>query len=130
MFFGMEIAENFSPMKLGPKDLSNHVYCHRVGWSFNVGKSTLFNRITGTDHAIVSELSGLTRDRQYGLVNFNSTGFVLIDAGGITDLGLNLRVDDLIFKQSQLAIEEADLVILLVDASIGLHHGDYELVRF
>ena len=97
----------------------------------NVGKSTLFNRITGTDHAIVSELSGLTRDRQYGLVNFDSTDFILIDAGGITDLGPNSSgIDDLIFKQSQLAIEEADLVILLVDASIGIHPGDDELVRF
>ena len=97
----------------------------------NVGKSTLFNRITGTDHAIVSELSGLTRDRQYGLVNFDSTDFILIDTGGISDLGINhSEIDDLIFKQSQLAIEEADLVILLVDASSGLHPGDDELVRF
>ncbi len=97
----------------------------------NVGKSTLFNRITGTDHAIVSELSGLTRDRQYGLANFDESEFILIDAGGITDLGLDHSgIDALIFRQSKAAIEEADLVILVVDASSGLQAGDEDLVRF
>ncbi len=97
----------------------------------NVGKSTLFNRITGTDHAIVSELSGLTRDRQYGLASFDESDFILIDAGGITDLGPDQSgIDALIFRQSKAAIEEADLVILVVDGSSGLHAGDEDLVQF
>lgn len=97
----------------------------------NVGKSTLFNRITGTDHAIVSGLSGLTRDRQYGLANFEATDFILIDAGGISDPGLDHSgIDALIFKQSMVAIKEADLVILMADATSGLHPDDEDLVRF
>src|SRR4051812_6969702 len=84
----------------------------------NVGKSTLFNRLTGTQAALVADFPGLTRDRQYGNVLFNQKPFIIIDTGG---MGVeDQAVDELMLKQSALALNEADVILFLVDAKQGL----------
>src|SRR3954465_11232064 len=80
----------------------------------NVGKSTLFNRLTRTRDAIVGDLSGLTRDRQYGEAKWQGRSSVLIDTGGIS--GDEHGMDEKMAEQSLLAREEADVVLFLVDA--------------
>ncbi len=84
----------------------------------NVGKSTLFNRITRTQDALVADFPGLTRDRQYGDAEFNHKMFIVIDTGGI---GVDdVAVDALMSKQSNAALLESDIVFFLVDARAGL----------
>lgn len=84
----------------------------------NVGKSTLFNRLTGTQNALVADFPGLTRDRQYGNASYQDKPFIVIDTGGI---GVDdLAVDALMSRQSTLALEEADMVFFLVDGRDGL----------
>ena len=94
----------------------------------NVGKSTLFNRLTRSRDALVADFAGLTRDRKYGEGNAAERNFIVIDTGGITgnEEGLDLRMSE----QSLLAIEEADITLLLVDAREGLLPGDYQLVEY
>lgn len=85
----------------------------------NVGKSTLFNRITGTRDAIVDETEGVTRDRHYGRSEWNGIEFSVIDTGGYVP-----RSDDIfeeeIRKQVHLAIAEADLILFMVDVTVGI----------
>ena len=85
----------------------------------NVGKSTLFNRLTGTRTAIVDETAGTTRDRQYGKVDWNGKEFSIIDTGGWV-----VNSDDIfeeeINKQVELAIEQADEIMFVVDAMNGV----------
>ncbi|MCL4121138.1 UNVERIFIED_CONTAM: hypothetical protein GTU68_064285 [Idotea baltica] len=88
----------------------------------NVGKSTLFNRLTKTRDAIVGDLSGLTRDRQYGEAKWKNRSCIIIDTGGIT--GNEDGIDALMAEQSLLAIEEADAVLFMVDARSGLSAAD------
>ncbi len=88
----------------------------------NVGKSTLFNRLTHSRDAIVANHAGLTRDRQYGEGHHGAHRFIVIDTGGIT--GDEEGIDARMAAQSLLAIEEADIVLLLVDARDGLTPGD------
>ncbi|KTD36664.1 GTP-binding protein EngA [Legionella nautarum] len=84
----------------------------------NVGKSTLFNRFTKTQDALVADFPGLTRDRQYGQAEYDDKPFIVIDTGGV---GVDdLAVDALMSKQSNLALEEADIVFFLVDGRSGL----------
>lgn len=84
----------------------------------NVGKSTLFNRITNTQDALVADFPGLTRDRQYGQATFENKPFIVVDTGGI---GVDdIAVDELMSKQSELALLEADVILFLVDARAGL----------
>lgn len=84
----------------------------------NVGKSTLFNRFTRTQDALVADFPGLTRDRQYGDALYEEKPFIVIDTGGI---GVDdIAVDELMSKQSNLALEEADIVLFLVDGRAGL----------
>ncbi|WED44376.1 ribosome biogenesis GTPase Der [Legionella cardiaca] len=84
----------------------------------NVGKSTLFNRLTRTQDALVADFPGLTRDRQYGQAHFNDKPFIVIDTGGV---GVDdLAVDALMSKQSAVALEEANVVFFLVDGRAGL----------
>ena len=92
----------------------------------NVGKSTLFNQLTRSRDALVADLSGLTRDRQYGQGRIDETAFIVIDTGGIT--GEEEGIDAAMANQSMAAIEEADVVLLLVDGREGLHPGDEALV--
>lgn len=92
----------------------------------NVGKSTLFNRLTNSRDALVADIPGLTRDRQYGDGHHGERRFIVIDTGGIS--GGEDGIDEAMAGQSLLAIEEADLVMLLVDARAGLTNGDQFIV--
>lgn len=88
----------------------------------NVGKSTIFNQITRTRQALVADLPGLTRDRQYGEAQFEEREFIVIDTGGIGEE--EAAIDAHMRAQSQTAIEEADIVILVVDARAGMLGSD------
>jgi len=85
----------------------------------NVGKSTLFNRLTETRSAIVDEASGVTRDRHYGKVDWNGKEFTLIDTGGYVK-GSDDIFEEEIRKQVVISIEESDLIIFVVDVTIGI----------
>lgn len=85
----------------------------------NVGKSTLFNRLTQSRQAIVAETSGTTRDRQYGKVNWNGQEFSLVDTGGWVVNSDDIMEDE-INKQVRIAIEEADVILFVVDVMNGL----------
>ncbi len=85
----------------------------------NVGKSTLFNRLTETRSAIVDEFSGVTRDRHYGKVDWNGQEFSVIDTGGYIH-GSDDVFEEEIRKQVELAIDEADLILFVVDTVIGI----------
>ena len=89
----------------------------------NVGKSTLFNRLTETRSAIVDEASGVTRDRHYGKVDWNGKDFTLIDTGGYVK-GSDDIFEDEIRKQVIISIEECDLIIFVVDVTIGVSDLD------
>ena len=88
----------------------------------NVGKSTLFNRLTRSRDAIVADMPGLTRDRQYGEAVWQGRPFIVVDTGGLT--GDENGIDTLMAGQSLQAIEEADAVLFLVDARAGRTAGD------
>ena len=88
----------------------------------NVGKSTLFNRLTKTRDALVANLPGLTRDRKYGDAKVGDHHFIVIDTGGIT--GEEEGIDVAMAEQSMLAVDEADAVFFLCDARAGLTAGD------
>lgn len=88
----------------------------------NVGKSTLFNRLTRTRDALVADFPGLTRDRKYGQAQLGGYEFLLIDTGGIQ--GDEEGIDALMAEQSLQAIEEADVVLFLVDARDGIMVAD------
>ena len=94
----------------------------------NVGKSTLFNRLTGTRRSIVTDEPGITRDRIYGTVTWLGRSFELVDTGGLVpdDDALIPRE---ILRQAGVAIDTADLLILVVDARAGLTPLDEELAR-
>ena len=88
----------------------------------NVGKSTLFNRLTRTRDALVADRPGLTRDRKYGVGRIGSAPYVVVDTGGLGGEGQG--IDPLMERQVQRAIEEADHILFLVDARDGLTAGD------
>lgn len=88
----------------------------------NVGKSTLFNRLTRSRDALVADFAGLTRDRIYGQVRHEDAEFILIDTGGLTDQTDNMA--ELMRKQAQLAIDEADLILFMVDGRHGRSPSD------
>ena len=94
----------------------------------NVGKSTLFNRIVGRKKAVIDDLPGLTRDRNYAVVNWEGKDFILIDTGGFEPLSPDNLLTQ-IREQTQLAIEEADTIIFLADGRAGLNPSDSEIVR-
>ncbi len=89
----------------------------------NVGKSTLFNRLTGKKEAIVHETSGVTRDRHYGKSEWNGVEFSVIDTGGYVDNSGDIFEEE-IQKQVLIAIEEADVIMFLTDAQTGVTTGD------
>ena len=95
----------------------------------NVGKSTLFNRLTKTRQAIVSDEAGTTRDRQYGHCDWCGREFSVVDTGGWV-----VNSDDIfeeeIRKQVMVATEEADLLLFLVDAQNGLTDWDSDVAKF
>jgi len=88
----------------------------------NVGKSTLFNRLTRSRDALVADFPGLTRDRKYGQAAFGELNFIVVDTGGIdgTEEGIELKMAE----QSLQAIEEADVVLFMVDARAGVTVAD------
>ncbi|MEA4923828.1 MAG: ribosome biogenesis GTPase Der [Syntrophomonadaceae bacterium] len=94
----------------------------------NVGKSTLFNRLAGSRKAIVEDIPGVTRDRLYDSSDWEGREFIIIDTGGI-------RFDDgdiftrEIKLQAELAVEEADVIILVVDAQDGVSHEDEQVAN-
>ena len=88
----------------------------------NVGKSTLFNRLTGSRDALVANQPGLTRDRKFGEGRIGGGGYLVVDTGGLT--GGEQGLEALMAGQAWLAIEQADAVILLTDAREGLNPGD------
>ena len=92
----------------------------------NVGKSTFFNRLVGRKKAIVSNVSGLTQDRQYSKGKLADLEFELIDTAGINDLTKNLSNNDYI-QQTYKAIKDSDLVIFMTDASSGIMPTDYTI---
>lgn len=93
----------------------------------NVGKSTLFNRLTHTQDALVADFPGLTRDRQYGQASFDDKAFIVIDTGGV---GVDdLAVDALMSRQSEMALEEANIILFLVDGRAGLTGVDEEIAK-
>jgi GTP-binding protein len=94
----------------------------------NVGKSTLVNRLSGTRAAVVHAQAGVTRDRKEIDADWNGVGFTLIDTGGV-DLAGEHEMAEEIRRQAMIAIEEADLAVLVVDARSGLRPGDAELAR-
>lgn len=92
----------------------------------NVGKSTLFNQLTRSREALVADLEGLTRDRKYGEGKVGGRPYIVIDTGGIT--GAEEGIDLPMAQQSMAAAEEADVVLLMLDARAGLTGVDQELV--
>ncbi len=96
----------------------------------NVGKSTLFNQLTKSRQALVADLSGLTRDRQYGDASYMNKHFIVVDTGGIgeADDGSG-HIDDYMSEQSYTAIHEADIIVFVVDARSGMIGADQEIAN-
>jgi GTP-binding protein len=94
----------------------------------NVGKSTLINRITQTEDAIVHEMRGVTRDRSYHKTDWNGTDFMIIDTGGIA-LGESDRFQGSITNQALMACEESECVIFLVDGHTGVTSEDTDIAQ-
>ena len=93
----------------------------------NVGKSTLFNHLTKSRDALVADFSGLTRDRQYGQGTIKGDAFIIIDTGGI---GIEEnQIDELMIKQSMQAVDEADIILFMVDAQTGLTPLDQDVAK-
>lgn len=88
----------------------------------NVGKSTLFNALTRTRDALVADLPGLTRDRQYGFGIVGQRPYIVVDTGGLTDAAAGIEA--LARKQTLQALEESQVVLFLVDARSGMTPGD------
>mgnify|MGYP005989360859 CR=1 FL=1 len=93
----------------------------------NVGKSTLFNRLTRTRDALVADFPGLTRDRKYGQATHAENNFIVVDTGGIDGTEEGIEVE--MAEQSLLAIDEADVVLFLVDARSGLTVADEAIAQ-
>ncbi|MCP9440710.1 MAG: ribosome biogenesis GTPase Der [Nitrospira sp.] len=94
----------------------------------NVGKSTLFNKILGAKAAIVDDVPGVTRDRNYADATYRNRVFRLVDTGGL-DPSASAGMSALIRRQSELAIAESDILILLLDGRSGLTPLDQEIIR-
>jgi GTP-binding protein len=95
----------------------------------NVGKSTLFNRLTKSRDAIVADFAGLTRDRHYGNARFDKHEFIVIDTGGFeptADKGIYKEMA----RQTQQAVAEADVVVFVVDARGGISAQDHDIANY
>ncbi len=93
----------------------------------NVGKSTLFNVLTKSRDALVADYPGLTRDRKYGHASYNDKSYILIDTGGLS--GESEELDEKMAQQTLLAIDEANLVLFMVDGRAGLTAADEAIAR-
>jgi len=94
----------------------------------NVGKSTLFNRLTRSRAALVADYSGLTRDRHYGEGRVGDTPFIVIDTGGFEPVAKTGILREMA-RQTRQAIAEADVVVFLVDARAGVNAHDHEIAK-
>lgn len=122
--------------------MTNEVLKVAIVGRVNVGKSTLFNKLIGRTQAIVSPIPGTTRDRRYGICNWQNKEFLLIDTGGYIDrilLGKRKikkltaqqeteKIDKKVIEQTRQALDEADLVLLLVDFQTGIVPEDRKIV--
>ncbi|MBM4188179.1 MAG: ribosome biogenesis GTPase Der [Gemmatimonadetes bacterium] len=95
----------------------------------NVGKSTLFNRLVGGRQAIVADGAGTTRDRHFGDADWNGRSFWVVDTGGLVPDSHD-SMDRLIRRQAEVAVEEADLILFVVDAKDGLHPLDEAIAPY
>lgn len=97
----------------------------------NVGKSTLFNRFTRSEKAIVDDQPGVTRDRLYGVCERDEEGFTVIDTGGFETDDFNYQPfeENLVWRQTEAAIDEADVIVMLLDGKEGLQPWDQEIRR-
>ncbi len=95
----------------------------------NVGKSTLFNRLLGKRKAIVEDFPGVTRDRQYAEITRYGKPFLLVDTGGFEPASDD-RLLSQMREQSQLAVEEADIILYLMDVRAGLTPSDMEIAQY
>ena len=93
----------------------------------NVGKSHLFNRVIGDSSAIVSDEAGTTRDRHFAEAEWNGRSFWLVDTGGLVE-DSDLPMDKAIRQQVMQAVEEADLLLFVVDAKVGVHPSDARIL--
>lgn len=94
----------------------------------NVGKSTLFNRLIGTRQAIIDDFSGVTRDRQYGFTDWGGKSFTVVDTGGFVDSSEDIFEKE-IRRQVQIAIQEASVLIFMVDVATGITDLDENMTR-
>src|SRR2546427_33144 len=95
----------------------------------NVGKSTLFNRFIGRREAIVDDRPGVTRDRNFGVVDWNGRQFWLVDTGGLI-LGAEDSLNRAVRHQVEQAVTESDVVLFLVDVEQGVHPADLEIAEY
>ena len=89
----------------------------------NVGKSLLFNKLTGRRMAIVEDTPGVTRDRIYGDCEWNGRSFLLVDTGGI-EPGTGSEMLKFMRRQAEIAIETATVIVMVVDVTVGLTAAD------
>src|SRR3954454_22307593 len=93
----------------------------------NVGKSTLFNRLIGERKAIVHDLPGVTRDRNYGEAQWSGKNFLVVDTGGL-DTEPQAGLDERVQEQSRAAVAEADAILFLLDGKNGLSPIDRDAI--
>lgn len=93
----------------------------------NVGKSTLFNRLTGSREALVAAEPGVTRDRRYHYLHNGSAEAVLVDTGGLPTVASS-SLEEALIAQTEFAVDEADRVVVVLDAQVGCTVGDHELL--
>lgn len=93
----------------------------------NVGKSTLFNRLTRSQDALVDDIPGVTRDRIYGLASSNDRNFLVVDTGGLGED--NDAISGLVSEQVEAVLDESDAIIFLVDATDGLTVADQQIAQ-
>jgi GTPase len=94
----------------------------------NVGKSTLFNRLTRSSQALVADIAGVTRDRHYANLTWNDHSILLVDTGGL--VGGEEDLSGMVRQQAEAAVEEADAILLVVDGRQGPQTGDAEVVDY
>ena len=92
----------------------------------NVGKSTLFNKLTNSRDAIVSNLPGLTKDRNHGFINLKNKNSLLVDTGGIANEKEEIK--EAISNQAWIAAMESGLILLIFDGSVELNNQDFEII--
>ena len=108
----------------------NHFTVALVGRT-NVGKSTLFNRLVGRKEALVSKEAGTTRDRREGKGHISGLEFTLIDTGGYVPDKKNISIiEQQINKQTEYAVEKADVIFFLLDGKVGVTNEDRGIAEY